>query len=53
MILKALIELGGGAAIVLGWRTRSVALLILLFAMLFTRVFHRCWAVPFNEAMVQ
>ncbi len=53
LIVTILIELGGGTAIVLGWRTRSIALLIFLFTALVTLVFHRFWAAPPDEAMVQ
>lgn len=53
LIVTILIELGGGTAIVLGWRTRSIALLIFLFTALVTVVFHRFWAAPPDEAMVQ
>jgi putative oxidoreductase len=53
LILTILIELGGGIAIVVGWRTRSAALLIFLFTVLVTLVFHRFWAAPPDEAMVQ
>jgi uncharacterized membrane protein YphA (DoxX/SURF4 family) len=53
LLLTILIELGGGTAIVLGWKTRTAALLILLFTMLVTLVFHRFWAVPPDDAQVQ
>jgi putative oxidoreductase len=53
LILTILIELGGGAAIVLGWKTRSAALLIFFFTALVTLVFHRFWTVPPDEAVVQ
>jgi putative oxidoreductase len=53
LIVTILIELGGGTAIVLGWRTRSIALLIFLFTALVTLVFHRFWDAPPDEAMVQ
>jgi putative oxidoreductase len=53
LILTILIELGGGTAIVLGWKTRTAALLIWLFTMRVTLVFHRFWAVPPDDAQVQ
>ncbi len=53
LVLTILIELGGGAAIMFGWKTRSAALLILFFTTLVTLVFHRFWAAPSDEATVQ
>jgi putative oxidoreductase len=53
LILTILVELGGGAAIVLGWRTRSATVLIFLFTLLVTLVFHRFWSAPPDEAMTQ
>ena len=53
LILTIFIEIGGGAAIVLGWKTRPAALLILLFTALVTLVFHRFWAAPPEDAMAQ
>ena len=53
LILTVLVELGGGMAIVLGWKTHSAAVLIFLFTMLVTLVFHRFWTVPPDEAVVQ
>ena len=53
LILTIFIEIGGGAAIVLGWKTRPAALLILLFTALVTLVFHRFWAAPPEDAMPQ
>jgi putative oxidoreductase len=53
LILTILVELGGGAAIVLGWNTRSATVLIFLFTLLVTLVFHRFWSTPPDEAMTQ
>ena len=53
LILTILVELGGGTAIVFGWRTRSATVLIFLFTMLVTLVFHRFWSAPPDEAVAQ
>jgi putative oxidoreductase len=53
LILTILVELGGGAAIAFGWRTRSATVVIFLFTMLVTLVFHRFWSAPADEAMTQ
>jgi putative oxidoreductase len=53
LILTILVEIGGGAAIVLGWRTRSATVVIFLFTLLVTLVFHRFWSAPPDEAMTQ
>jgi putative oxidoreductase len=53
LILTILIELGGGTAIVLGWKTRLAALFVFSFTMLVTLVFHRFWAAPPDDAQVQ
>jgi putative oxidoreductase len=53
LILTVFVEIGGGAAIVLGWKTRSATALIFLFTMLVTLMFHRFWSVPPSEAMAQ
>jgi putative oxidoreductase len=53
LVLTILIELGGGAAIVLGWKTRPIALVVFLFTGLATLVFHGFWAAPPDQAMLQ
>ena len=53
LILTILVELGGGTAIVLGWKTRSASVLLFLFTALVTLVFHRFWSVSPDEAMTQ
>jgi len=46
LVLTILIELGGGALIMLGWRTRQVALIVFLFLIPVTYVFHNPAANP-------
>jgi putative oxidoreductase len=53
LVLTILIELGGGAAIMLGWKTRSIALAVCVFTGVVTLVFHAFWAAPPEQAMLQ
>ena len=51
--LTVLIELGGGLALVTGFKARWAALAIALFTMVITPIFHNFWAVPAAQAMAQ
>ncbi|HEU4350335.1 MAG TPA: DoxX family protein [Burkholderiales bacterium] len=42
-VLAILIEVGGGAALVLGWQTRRVSWLLVLFVIIATSMAHRFW----------
>ena len=53
LILTIVIELGGGTAIIVGWRTRSAAAMVFLFTATVTLVFHRFWEVAPAEAVMQ
>ena len=44
--LAILIELGGGLAIVLGWKTRWAAAALILFLIVITPIYHKFWGVP-------
>jgi putative oxidoreductase len=44
--LTIVFEIGAGALLVLGWRTRQVALLMGLFCLVSGYFFHAFWAVP-------
>jgi len=48
-----LIELGGGLAIIIGWKTRWAALAFVLFLIVITPIFHNYWAVPAEQMMGQ
>jgi putative oxidoreductase len=41
-----LIEVGGGLAIVIGWKTRWAALALVVFLIVISPIFHNYWAVP-------
>jgi len=51
--LAILLELGGGIAIAIGWKTRLAALALALFMIVITPVFHRFWGLPAALAMQQ
>ncbi len=48
-----LVELGGGLALMLGWKARWAALAIFLFCIPTTLVFHNFWALPADQAQNQ
>jgi len=44
-VLAIIVELGGGALLVLGWQTRRIAWLLVLFVAIATAMAHRFWEV--------
>ena len=50
--LTILVELGGGLALIVGWKARWVALIIAAFTALATVAFHNFWAVVPEAKMV-
>ena len=48
-----LAELAGGLALAAGYRTRVAALVLGLFTLLVTPIFHNFWAVPADQALNQ
>jgi putative oxidoreductase len=42
-VLAILIEVGGGALLILGWQTRRVSWLLVLFVIIATAMAHRFW----------
>jgi putative oxidoreductase len=51
--IAILIELGGGIALILGWKTRWVAVAFILFLLVITPIFHNYWAAPPEQMMGQ
>jgi putative oxidoreductase len=47
------IELGGGLAVLAGWKTRWVALALIVFMIVITPTFHNFWGAPPEQAMNQ
>lgn len=52
-VLTILLEIGGGLALMFGWRARWAALALALFTLLASVVFHNFWAVPEAQKMMQ
>jgi putative oxidoreductase len=42
-VLAILIEVGGGALLILGWQTRRISWLLVLFVIIATAMAHRFW----------
>ncbi len=51
LILTIIIELGGGILILIGWRAKEAALIIALFLIPVTVVFHAFWSFDDAQAM--
>jgi putative oxidoreductase len=49
----AALEVLGGLAIIVGFHTRIAAIVLALFTLVATFVFHAFWAVPAEQQMVQ
>jgi len=52
-VVAIVLEVGGGLALVLGYKTRWTALALALFTLVATLSFHAFWAVPEAQAMMQ
>jgi putative oxidoreductase len=53
VVLTIAVELGGGLAIVAGWKTRWAALAVLVFTIVATALFHNFWAAAPDQVRVQ
>ena len=49
--LTILVELGGGIALIVGWKARWVALILAVFTLLASLVFHNYWAMAGEAVM--
>ena len=52
-VLTILLEVGGGLALMVGFRTRWAAIALALFTLVASMIFHNFWAVPEAQRMVQ
>jgi putative oxidoreductase len=53
LVATIVIELGGGVAIIAGWKTGWAAIALFLFTGIATVVFHNFWLVPADQAQMQ
>ena len=53
LVLTIIIELGGGLMLLLGWRARAAALVLFLFLIPVTLVFHPFWGLADPAAQYQ
>ena len=53
LVLTIAVELGGGLLLVLGWKARWAALVLFLFLIPATLIFHAFWSAPAPQAAMQ
>lgn len=53
LVLTIIIEVGGALMILLGWKARIGAIMLFLWMIPVTLIFHDFWAVPAEQKMVQ
>jgi putative oxidoreductase len=51
--LTAALEVVAGVAVLIGWRARLAALVLALFTLLASVLFHNFWAMPAEQQMMQ
>ncbi len=51
--IAIIIEVGGGLALILGFKTRWAALALALFTLVATLLFHNYWTLPADQQMLQ
>lgn len=51
--IAIIVEVVGGAALIAGYRTRIVALMLAAFTLVASVFFHAYWAVPVDQQMMQ
>jgi putative oxidoreductase len=51
--LTAVLEVVAGVAVLVGWRARLAALVLALFTLLASVLFHNFWAMPAEQQMMQ
>ena len=52
-VVAIVVEVLGGAALLLGWRTKQAALILAVFTLVATVLFHNFWAMPAEQAFMQ
>jgi putative oxidoreductase len=51
--ITVLMELGGGLLLLFGWKARWAGVLLALFLIIITPIFHGFWSVPPEQVMMQ
>jgi putative oxidoreductase len=51
--IAIVVEVGGGLALIAGYQTRLVALTMAVFTVVAGFAFHKFWAVPADQVMIQ
>lgn len=51
--LAVVFELGGGILLIVGWKTRATAWLLVLYTVIATAVAHRYWSYPADQSFNQ
>ncbi len=51
--IAIIVEVGGGLALILGFKTRWAALALAVFTLVATVMFHNYWALPAAQQMTQ
>lgn len=52
-VVAILVEVLAGAALLVGYRTKQAALVLALFTLVATVLFHNFWAMPADQAFMQ
>lgn len=53
LTLSMAVEFAGGISVLIGWRARSAALLLLVYLIPVTAIFHNFWAAQGMEAQIE
>lgn len=53
LVLTIIIEVGGGLMLILGWKARLAAIVLFLWMIPVTFIFHNFWAVPAEQMSAQ
>ncbi len=53
LVITIIVELGGAAMLILGWKARIAAGVMFLWMIPVTLLFHNFWAAPADQQMVQ
>ncbi len=53
LVITIIVEVGGAALLILGWKVRLVAGVLFLWMIPVTLMFHNFWAAPADQQMIQ